>query len=1089
MASNKRKAVISEKREKARRWPEDARLATLQDFDIFGSEPDVEFEGLAQIAAHLCDAPIGLIVFSDGNRQWIKASVGWSAPALKSAASSGQSILFSQDIQILDDSGKDGTFRKTPFYAADKDLRFYVGVPLLAGDCLPLGMLCVLDYKSRSLKSSQKTALRAVADQVMTLLNRRKDQQRLHSVIDSVPDIFMILASDGTIGFLNDQATTFLGCGKAEGIGRHLVEMPVFKDELALASKFSEVLETPTPTRFEVALKTSGAWLEVATSSAPAGLVIQIRDITDSKRTDFQDATASRALELVSSGATLEEVLDSIARAVDQLMPGVSSSILLLDPDGIHVRHGAAPRLPDSYNKALHGLAIGPRTGSCGTAMYRREPVIVTDIANDPLWEDYKDLAVPHGLRACWSIPVIASNGEVVASFALYWNEPKAPKAADHVMVERYANLVAVAVERHRKDHALKESELRFREIAETIGEVFWISSPKADEIYYVSPLYEKFWGQSCEELYRNPMIWVDAIHEDDRPQVDPAPQEFPNGSYDAQYRVVRPDGSTIWIQDRHFPVYDSQGTLLRVVGVVTDITEQKMAAERLKLQEERYRLAAKIVSDVIWDRDIASNTVWWSDGLPEVFGHDWSDPHTSRQLWREHVHPDDRERVFKELQDLVENDAGFWSMEYRLRRADGKYVNVSNDIVIIRDKNGKAVRMLGCTTDITERKVMEEQVRQSQRLEAVGQITGGVAHDFNNLLTVILSNAEELEENLPPSSSLQALAELTRIAAERGAELISSLLAFSRQQPLNPKPTDVNALISNMANLLRRALGAQISISMRLNGSPAQAMVDSPQLESAILNLCINARDAMPEGGELIIETENVSAASDAVLQKANLQTGDYLLLSVTDNGSGMDAQTLAHAFEPFFTTKEVGKGSGLGLSMVYGFVKQSKGHIDVQSKPAKGTRTRLYFPLAQGDAPQRTHQTRRPRSAAGTERILLVEDDDLVRRNVCSQLTLLGYDVTSVADGHQALRKLEEGRFNLLFTDLVMPGGVSGQKLATEARRLDPALPIIFSSGYSEDAVVGKRGLETGVHLLAKPYRRHQLAETVRKALDTGT
>ncbi|MGF1626659.1 MAG: ATP-binding protein [Alphaproteobacteria bacterium] len=383
----------------------------------------------------------------------------------------------------------------------------------------------------------------------------------------------------------------------------------------------------------------------------------------------------------------------------------------------------------------------------------------------------------------------------------------------------------------------------------------------------------------------------------------------------------------------------------------------------------------------------------------------------------------------------------------------------------------------------------LNQRLRQSQKLEAVGQLTGGVAHDFNNLLTVILGNAETLADSLTDNQRLRTLAEVTAKAAERGAELISRLLAFSRRQPLDPQAIDVNQQIADFSRLLPRALGEHVEIEVTCAPGLWLAMIDPGQLENALLNLCINARDAMPTGGRLTIETANVDLDHAYARQQPDVEPGQYVMIAVSDTGAGMDATTIERAFEPFFTTKEVGKGSGLGLSMVYGFVKQSLGHVRIYSEVGQGTTVRLYLPRADADADGEAKAADEPAASRGHERILLVEDDELVREYVAGQLDGLGYVVVPVGTGPEAIEALRKADdFDLLFTDVVMPGGMSGRQLADLARELRPALPVLFTSGYTETAIVHHGRLDPGIQLLQKPYRRQDLAAKVRSVLDSA-
>ena len=381
----------------------------------------------------------------------------------------------------------------------------------------------------------------------------------------------------------------------------------------------------------------------------------------------------------------------------------------------------------------------------------------------------------------------------------------------------------------------------------------------------------------------------------------------------------------------------------------------------------------------------------------------------------------------------------------------------------------------------------LDQKLRQSQKMEAVGQLTGGIAHDFNNLLTVILGSADMLAKSLGHDDRLRALAQVTAKAAERGAELTNRLLAFARRQPLDPKATDINQRIAEMSRLLRGTLGEHIEIEIVRAAGLHRAMVDAGQLENAVLNLCLNARDAMPDGGRLTIETADVHLDAEYAARQSEVDPGDYVMVAVSDTGCGMDGATLERAFEPFFTTKEVGKGSGLGLSMVWGFVKQSRGHIRIYSEPGHGTAIKLYLPRAEIGADEAAGASSETSSQGGTEKILLVEDDDMVREHVRGELSGLGYEVVAARDGLEAIDSLRRfGDIELLFTDVVMRGGMSGRQLAEAARTMRPDLPVLFTSGYTENAIVHHGRLDRGIHLLAKPYRRHDLATKVRAILD---
>jgi PAS domain S-box-containing protein len=387
---------------------------------------------------------------------------------------------------------------------------------------------------------------------------------------------------------------------------------------------------------------------------------------------------------------------------------------------------------------------------------------------------------------------------------------------------------------------------------------------------------------------------------------------------------------------------------------------------------------------------------------------------------------------------------------------------------------------------DISERKAAEEQLRRAQRMDAIGQLTGGMAHDFNNLLGVIVGNLDLLRLNGRLSAEDRELVDEAANAAMMGADLIRRLLAFARRQPLQPERVAVNRLVGDIAELLGRTLGENIPISLNLDDEVWDVLVDPAQLEASLVNLATNARDAMPQGGRLIITTGNRRLDEEYAAAHAELAPGDYVMLEVSDSGGGIPPEVMAHIFEPFFTTKEPGKGTGLGLSMVFGFVKQSGGHINVYSEPGVGTTFRLYLPRDPAGRAAAAASEPAAATAGGDETVLVVEDNEAVRRIVMRQLASLGYRVAAAGSAAEALEVLARERITLLFSDIVMPGGMSGIELAEAARARWPGLRVLLTSGFPEARLRGTGYPADGVRLLSKPYGREQLARTLREVLD---
>lgn len=514
---------------------------------------------------------------------------------------------------------------------------------------------------------------------------------------------------------------------------------------------------------------------------------------------------------------------------------------------------------------------------------------------------------------------------------------------------------------------------------------------------------------------------------------------------------------------------------------------EAERRAAELRVSEERFRLLGLATNDLIWDADLQAGEIWWSEALLETYGYDRQAFRTNMNAWETWIHPEDQDRAIAGLKAVIESSDSNWNSEYRMVCADGRVLDVVDRGFVLRDDAGEPIRVIGSTTNVTDLRVLERKLRQSQKMEAIGQLTGGIAHDFNNLLTIIVGNAELLADVFAKDPKARELAETTMLAAERGASLTNRLLSFARLQPLSPKRLHPRELLTGIDGLIRRTITEDIEITNSTTPDAWPIEVDPGQLENALLNLVINARDAMPDGGRLNIEASNVTLLEEDLRHDENMQAGRYVMIAVSDTGHGMPQHILERAFEPFFTTKEVGKGSGLGLSMIWGFMRQSNGHARIDSEPDMGTTVRLYFPAA--STPETAERTQAPGAlvAGGSERILVVEDDDMVRAHVAAQLADLGYAVDEAATGAAALDVMERtGPIDLLFTDVVMPGGMNGRQLADAARLRQPGLKVLFTSGYTDDAIVHHGRLDPGVTLLAKPYRRAELVAKIRRALD---
>jgi PAS domain S-box-containing protein len=682
-------------------------------------------------------------------------------------------------------------------------------------------------------------------------------------------------------------------------------------------------------------------------------------------------------LEMISSQASLPQVLECLCRFMEQQFPGMLCSVLLLDSDGTTLRHGAAPSLPYEYCRAIDGCVIGPSVGSCGTAAHRGKAVVVSDIASDILWKDFRQLALPHALKACWSTPIFSRAGKVLGTFAVYYRDVREPDPRHRQMVECATHLVGIAIERERGDAELRAAETRYRTLVERLPAITYIAEVGVlGPWHYVSPQIQSILGFSPAE----------------------------------------------------------------------------------------------------WKQDSAN--------------------------WVNHIHPEDREQVLTFDAKFVAN-GGSMRTEYRMLSREGRILWFRDEAVVLEDAAGNTPLMQGVLYDITEHKHLEDQLRQSQKMEAIGKLAGGVAHDFNNLLMIIQGHDERLLRHLNPDDLLFSDAFGIKEAVSRAASLTHRLLAFSRKQVLQPDVLSMNAVAGEVSKMLEPVIGENIELCLELAPDLWRVKVDERQMEQAILNLALNSRDAMPHGGKLTLATcnreINACRINDGQVDTAqNHETdgaspgparpGKYVVLTVSDTGVGMDAETQNHVFEPFFSTKELGKGTGLGLASVYGVVQQSGGWVSFRSQVGHGSSFSIYLPEAGAEPASTTAQPAAALQTKATETILVVEDEDEIRDMVREYLERKGYNVVAANNGSDALQVAQryKGSIHLLLTDIVMPQ-VGGHELAQQIKGMRPRIKILFTSGYPQHAASIDKGADQAAAILQKPYPLNTLASRIRQMLDT--
>ena len=631
----------------------------------------------------------------------------------------------------------------------------------------------------------------------------------------------------------------------------------------------------------------------------------------------------------------------------------------------------------------------------------------------------------------------------------------------------------------NRTRQVMRQQTEELRRIFETSQDLILVMDSRGF-LVQVSPSCEAILGYRPEEMIGH--SGSDFIHpdhlENSREEMRAARRGLrPNIS---DTRGMHKDGRAVrlsWLGTWSEPVK-------RFFFVGRDMTESRLAQETLRESEQLARGIINTALDAFVQMDEHGTITDWNSRAETLFGWTRSEAAgtTLSDMIVPYVHRDAHKAGLERF--LRTGEAAILGRRFEIEALtrDGREIKVELSITELRRRDGFVFN--GFMRDLTDKIAAEDRIRQAEKMEAVGQLTGGIAHDFNNILTVITGTIEILADAVKGEPQLAAITRMIDEAASRGADLTQHLLAFARKQPLEPKETDVNTLIIDTAKLLQRTLGEHVEIESVFEHEVCPALVDPNQLATAILNLALNARDAMPDGGKLIIETGSVVLDENYARMQSDVRPGRYAMIAVSDTGTGIPADMLDKVFNPFFTSKGPGKGTGLGLSMVYGFVKQSAGHIMIYSEEGHGTRIKMYLPPASGTLPA-VEPTPAPVVEGGHETILVVEDDKLVRDYVLTQLHSLGYVTLDAANATEALAIANAGHpFDLLFTDVIMPG-INGRQLANEILRIKPGLRVLFTSGYTENAIIHHGRLDEGVLLLAKPYRKSDMAIMIRKAL----
>lgn len=639
-----------------------------------------------------------------------------------------------------------------------------------------------------------------------------------------------------------------------------------------------------------------------------------------------------------------------------------------------------------------------------------------------------------------------------------------------------------------------KESEERFRQIAETVDGLFFIASPAMDKIIYMSPNFQGWSKYTCDQICENALIWKDIVHPEDlyfykqsieRTLRSDFKLSFPN------YRIIHRDGSIRWLSTQLHPVYDEEGQTKNIIGFITDITENVKSSEKLDEMRNQFQNAFAYAVHGMALISLDGRFIRVNDALCSRLGYPENEllNTTIMQI----VHKDDLKITISLLKEILDGIRETVQLEERYVCKDGSIVPIQFNASLVKDGEGKPVHFVAQIQDLSEIKEREEQLRHSQKMDAVGKLTGGIAHDFNNILGIILGNLEILDSTIQDNEKQKNRLRKAIKSVDRGSNLIKKLLSFSRNTSPDRNLINVNEALDGFNELIYKSLTADININYEFNDNIWPIEIDVHEFEDAILNIVLNAKDAMPNGGELSIATENVTLDEEYVKKHPDSKIGEHVLVTLKDSGEGIEENLLDKVLEPFFTTKSINKGTGLGLSMVHGFVQRSDGHLRIKSKPDEGTTLSLYFPRS-----YKIHEvvneviSEHVQLPKGKETILIVDDEKHLCEVAEEQLHNLGYSVFTAKDTESALKIINDNKnIDLLFSDIVMPDNQDGFQIALSAKEIRPSLKILLTSGYSEDLKNNKEknsfNENVKENFLKKPYNKQELAFAIRRTLDT--
>lgn len=1074
---------------------EAARLAALDAYEILDTPPEDSFDEVAQLASETCGTPIAVVNLIGEGRQFFKAEVGLGVRSTPLESSFCAKAILENEFLVVPDATKDPRFDCNPLVTGEPGLRFYAGALLRTNEGHAIGTVCVLDFQPREITPLQERTLRVLARQVMKQLelrralaqrdaaarDARESDSRQRQILDSAID-YAIFTTDlgGAVTAWNTGAEAILGWSETEMLGRSAetiftpedVACGVPEREMASARERGRGNDERWHIRKDGSRFFAFGELMPLRSEAGAhvGYLKILRDRT--RQREGEERTRETERNLAEAQERTRLAVEATGIGIFDFVPGTGS---LTWDARVRELFGVGPDENVTYEGTfLAGLHPDDREAADAAVRSALDP------AGPGAFDiEYRTVSFTDG--------------------RVRWLSARGRSTFDGPDPVRFVGSVRDVTSRREAEIALRATEERYRLVTRATNDAIWDWDLVRDHVLWNEALATAY-GYDLARVERTGAWWLDKIHPEDRARTEEDIRSTISGTkneWSHEYRFRRADGTYADVLDRGYMVRGSRGEPVRMIGAMLDLSERKRDERRLREAnallesrvEERTRerdRSWRMTQDiqVVIDRDGVFKAV--NPAFTTILG--WtSDDVLGRPVF-EFVIPEDEAVTDRALRQARVESLPI--VENRYRHKDGGFRWISwvaapeADLIYASGRHVTAER-----EQAEALRAAEEALRQAQKMEAVGQLTGSLAHDFNNLLAGISGSLELMQTRMAQGrfTELDRYMGAAQGAAKRAAALTHRLLAFSRRQTLDPKPTDVNRLVAGMEELVRRTVGPAVTVEVVAAGGLWATLVDPPQLENALLNLCINARDAMPDGGRLTVETGNRWLDHRAAKER-DLPPGQYVSLCVSDTGTGMTPDVIAKAFDPFFTTKPIGQGTGLGLSMIYGFARQSGGQVRIYSEPENGSMICIYLPRLVGAVeivePLPEFATA-PRAGRG-ETVLVVDDEPTVRMLVTEVLQELGYAAIEAADGPSGLKVLQSDvRIDLLVTDVGLPGGMNGRQMADAARVKRPDLRVLFITGYAENAAVGNGHLEPGMEVLTKPFAMEALASRIKEMI----